>query len=120
MLDLDTCATMRAQLQAMSQTIHQTAADEVTFLLHYADRHRHAQHLLWSCSRADAESLLRWLIIGGGPGLNTAFHERGISFELVACWPGGLATRRDRRRGHNNKRHCPRCCYGRARQPRLF
>ncbi len=89
-----------------------------TYLLHFEDLHGHAQHLLWWTDSL-AGSLIGNLC-GFGPGLVGAMASRGIGFRCVRVWPGGAETRRELRRARNNRRHCPHCLYGRARQLRLF
>ena len=107
-------------LHTLRQLVHAADVDAVTMLLHYSDPYGHAQHLLWSCLSSEAETLLRAWSCGSGPGLNVAMRERGISFELVRCWAGGAITRSTIRATHNNRRYCHHCCFGHARQLRLF
>jgi hypothetical protein len=89
-----------------------------TYLLHFEDRHRHAQHLLWYDD--DPAWSVRANELGFGPGLVGAMRERGVPFVCVRVWHGGKEIRRELRRAHNNRRWCPLCLNGRARQLRLF
>jgi hypothetical protein len=91
---------------------------EYTYLLHFEDRHGHAQHVLWWTD--DLEQALLANACGFGPGLVGAFVRRGVRYEVVAVWEGGAERRRELRRKHNNRRLCCRCLYGRAQQLKLF
>jgi hypothetical protein len=88
------------------------------YLLHFHDRHGHAQHLL-AYTDESIEQLQRYYRAGGGGGLWRAMADRGVDCEIFVLgtgdWRWCAAKRRELRRQHNNRRLCPRCEYGRAR-----
>lgn len=80
----------------------------MVYLLHFSGRVvDHAQHYLgWS---ANIEARIGQHRAGQGAKLLAEVKHLGLSFEVVAVWPGTRNDERRLKRRHHHARYCPVC-----------